>query len=120
MKKQKGDDIDESLQPFVLMSRMPGLGHDWYEKYKSQVYPNDFIVVRDGVTCKPPAYYDSLLEKDNPDLYEEVKKARQDKYRRDESMTTEEYEIAQAQERLKARKLTKLVRRLHDDMDMYE
>lgn len=120
MKKQKGDDVDESLQPFVLMSRMPGLGHDWYEKYKSQVYPNDFIVVRDGVTCKPPAYYDSLLEKDNPDLYEEVKKARQDKYRRDESMTTEEYEIAQIQERLKARKLTKLVRKLHDDMDMYE
>lgn len=120
MKKQKGDDIDESLQPFVLMSRMPGLGHSWYEKYKSQVYPNDFIVVRDGVTCRPPSYYDALLEKDNPDLYEDVKKARQDKYRREESMTTEEYEIAQVQERLKARKLTKLVRQLHDDVDMYE
>lgn len=53
-------------------------------------------------------------------MYEDVKKARQDKYRRDESMTTEEYEIAQIQERLKARKLTKLVRKLHDDMDMYE
>ncbi len=119
-KKQKGDDVDDSLQPFVLMSRMPGLGHDWYDKYKEQVYPNDFIVIRDGVTCKPPQYYDSLLEKDNPELYEQVKKARQDKYRRDESMTTEEYEIAQVQERLKAKKLIKLVRRLHDDMDVYE
>lgn len=119
-KKQKGDDVDDSLQPFVLMSRMPGLGHDWYDKYKEQVYPNDFIVIRDGVTCKPPQYYDSLLEKDNPELYEQVKKARRDKYRRDESMTAEEYEIAQVQERLKAKKLTKLVRRLHDDMDAYE
>lgn len=63
---------------------------------------------------------DKQKQQINPDLYEKVKNARQDKYRRDESMTTEEYEIAQIQERLKARKLTKLVRQLHDDMDMYE
>lgn len=119
-KKQKGDDVDDSLQPFVLMSRMPGLGHDWYGKYKNQIYPNDFIVIRDGVTCKPPQYYDSLLSKDNPDLYEQVKKARQDKYRRDEDMTSNDYAAAEIQERLKAKKLTNLVRRLHDDMDMYE
>lgn len=119
-KKQKGDDVDDSLQPFVLMSRMPGLGHDWYNKYKSQIYPNDFIVIRDGITCKPPQYYDSLLEKDNPELYEQVKAARQAKYRRDEDMTDEEYAAAEIQERLKAKKLTKLVRRLHNDMDEYE
>lgn len=119
-KKQKGDDVDDSLQPFVLMSRMPGLGHDWYNKYKSQIYPNDFIVIRDGITCKPPQYYDSLLEKDNPELYEQVKEARQAKYRRDEDMTDEEYAAAAIQERLKAKKLTKLVRRLHDDIDEYE
>lgn len=119
-KKQKGDDVDDSLQPFVLMSRMPGLGHDWYNKYKSQIYPNDFIVIRDGITCKPPQYYDSLLEKDNPELYEQVKAARQAKYRRDEDMTDEEYAAAAIQERLKAKKLTKLVRRLHDDIDEYE
>lgn len=119
-KKQKGDDVDDSLQPFVLMSRMPGLGHDWYNKYKNQIYPNDFIVIRDGITCKPPQYYDSLLEKDNPELYEQVKAARQAKYRRDEDMTDEEYAAAEIQERLKAKKLTKLVRRLHNDMDDYE
>lgn len=119
-KKQKGDDVDDSLQPFVLMSRMPGLGHDWYNKYKNQIYPNDFIVIRDGITCKPPQYYDSLLEKDNPELYEQVKEARQAKYRRDEDMTDEEYAAAEIQERLKAKKLTKLVRRLHNDMDEYE
>lgn len=119
-KKQKGDDVDDSLQPFVLMSRMPGLGHDWYNKYKNQIYPNDFIVIRDGITCKPPQYYDSLLEKDNPELYEQVKAARQAKYRRDEDMTDEEYAAAAIQERLKAKKLTKLVRRLHDDIDEYE
>lgn len=119
-KKQKGDDVDDSLQPFVLMSRMPGLGHDWYNKYKNQIYPNDFIVIRDGITCKPPQYYDSLLEKDNPELYEQVKAARQAKYRRDEDMTDEEYAAAEIQERLKAKKLTKLVRRLHNDMDEYE
>lgn len=120
MKKQFGKDIDELHQPFVLMSRMPGLGHDWYEKYKGQIYPNDFIVVRDGVICKPPAYYDSLLEKENPTLYEQIKKVRQEKYRRDELITSEELAVNEIQERLKAKKLMKLVRRLHDDVDMYE
>lgn len=120
MKKQKGDDVDDDTQPFVLMSRMPGLGKSWYEKYKSQIYPNDFIVVRDGITCRPPAFYDSLLEKDNPDLYEQVKKSRQEKYRRDELLNTEEGKIMEIQERLKARKLTKLVRQLHNDLDDYE
>lgn len=119
-KKQKGDDVDDSLQPFVLMSRMPGLGHDWYDKYKNQIYPNDFIVIRDGITCKPPQYYDSLLQQDNPDLYEQVKQARQDKYRRDVDMTSDDYAAAEIQERLKAKKLIKLVRRLHDDIDEYE
>lgn len=120
MKKQKGDDINEDIQPFVLMSRMPGLGHDWYEKYKKQIYPNDFIVVRDDVTCKPPQYYDSLLEKEDPVLYEQIKKARQDKFRRGELIQPEELAVMQVQERLKAKKLTKLVRQFHNDMDGYE
>lgn len=120
MKKQMGKDVDDKKQPFVLMSRMPGLGQSWYKKYKNQIYPNDFIVVRDGVTCKPPPYYDSLLEKDDPVLYEQVKKARQEEYRRDDSLTSEEAQVLEIQERLKAKKLTKLVRQFHNDMDSYE
>ncbi|UOF82976.1 replication associated protein [Microviridae sp.] len=54
------------LEPeFVLMSRRPGIGRDWYEKYRSDVFPSDLLVTR-GVKMKPPRYYDNLYESDNP------------------------------------------------------
>ncbi len=61
---------------YATMSRNPGLGHDWYEKYHADVYPGDFVVMK-GVKFRPPTYYDTLLEKQNPDLWEEIKAQRQ-------------------------------------------
>jgi hypothetical protein len=49
---------------YTTMSRMPGLGRSWYEKYKTEVYPNDSIVIR-GKEIKPPKYYDKLYENEN-------------------------------------------------------
>jgi len=61
---------------YATMSRNPGLGHDWYQKYHKDVYPGDFVVQK-GVKFRPPTYYDLLLEKQNPDLWEEIKLKRQ-------------------------------------------
>lgn len=47
---------------FSTMSRRPGIGSAWFEKYGDDVYPDDFVVVN-GKRCKPPKYYDKLLEK---------------------------------------------------------
>lgn len=33
-------------------------------KFRKDVYPHDFIVVRGGVKCKPPKYYDSIYDKE--------------------------------------------------------
>ena len=46
--------------PFATMSRRPGIGQPWLQKWKSDVYPNDYVVIN-GKRCKPPAYYDKLL-----------------------------------------------------------
>ena len=50
---------------YATMSRRPGIGHEWYKKWKSDVYPSDFIV-RDGVKMKPPKAYDKYLEAEDP------------------------------------------------------
>jgi hypothetical protein len=60
---------------YATMSLRPGIGKGWYEKFHKEVYPLDRVVVR-GVPCKPPRYYDNLLERDNPDVLRKVTKAR--------------------------------------------
>jgi len=56
---------------FATMSRMPGIAHGWVERYGFEVYPRDEIVVG-GVKMAPPRYFDKLLEREYPDLYERV------------------------------------------------
>lgn len=41
---------------FVQMSRRPGIGSMWYDKYSGDVFPNDFAV-QDGKQYKVPRYY---------------------------------------------------------------
>lgn len=43
------------------MSRRPGIGLTWFEKYKSDVYPHDYVVVN-GSKVRPPRYYDKKFE----------------------------------------------------------
>lgn len=46
---------------YSTMSLKPGIGYSWLQKYKSDVFPSDFLVL-DGVKMKPPRYYDKILE----------------------------------------------------------
>lgn len=66
MKKVTGDRAEEHYQgrepEYVVMSRRPGIAASWFEKYSEDVYPNDYLVVRDSIKCKPPRYFDSLYD----------------------------------------------------------
>lgn len=65
------------LRPeFLLMSRRPGIGRPWFENFKSDVYPSDEVITR-GAACRPPRYYDNLLQKTDPVTLDSLKKARQ-------------------------------------------
>lgn len=71
LKKVNGD-IAEShyggRQPeFLLMSRRPGIGGDWIKKYSTDVYPKDYLTIRNGVKCHPPRYYDRMYELNHGD-----------------------------------------------------
>lgn len=62
VKKITGKSADayyKGLTPeYVTMSRRPGIASGWLDKFKSDVYPDDFIVIRDGVKCRAPRFYD--------------------------------------------------------------
>lgn len=60
---------------YLTMSRRPGIGKAFFEKYRSDFYPSDECVVR-GVVTKPPRYYDKLLEESAPSVLSGVKAAR--------------------------------------------
>ena len=63
---------------YNAMSRRPGIAYDWFHKYNTDVFPSDFII-QDGKKIRSPAYYTKLLEKNDPELHEMVKKHRKEK-----------------------------------------
>lgn len=49
------------VQPeFATQSRRPGIGSTWFERYKSDAFPSDFLVV-DGKEVPVPRYYATKL-----------------------------------------------------------
>lgn len=89
LKKQKGKDSHEyyrrvdpdtgnyvDLTPeYATMSRKPGIGKDWLKKYKTDVYPADYVVVK-GKKMRPPKYYDCQFAVEHPLEFDEIKYSR--------------------------------------------
>ena len=48
---------------YVTMSRRRGIGRGWFDKFHSEVYPSDGVLVNGHLT-KPPRYYDGCFEAD--------------------------------------------------------
>lgn len=66
----------EMLSPeYVTMSRRPGIGKGWYDKFKLDMYPSGFRII-DGRKVSPARYYDSLFEVDDPGVFDVVKRER--------------------------------------------
>lgn len=64
--------IRTSVEPeYNRMSLKPGIGARWLEKYQSDVFPRDYVIMN-GVKTKPPKYYDILFERDNPSEFSEI------------------------------------------------
>lgn len=63
------------LPEFAAMSRRPGLGADWFERYYKDVFPSDFVV-HAGKKYPVPRYYDKLLERKDPEMWDAVRKER--------------------------------------------
>ena len=67
------------LEPeYCTMSRRPGIGRDFYEKYKHDFFPSDETPVPGkGVIKKVPRYYEKLFAESDPLTLEDIKALRQ-------------------------------------------
>ena len=77
--KISGDRSDDHymgrLREFSMMSRRPGLGAAWFEKYGGHAYELDSVIFK-GREMKPPRYYDLKMEAIDSARMEEIKKER--------------------------------------------
>jgi len=120
MKKVNGDRAEDhytSIDPttgeiktltpeYTTMSRRPGIAREWFETYKSDVYPSDFLIHR-NLKIKPPKYYDRLYEITEPTNYKHIKLNRKIKAKQNTDNTPERL---QTKERLKLKSLQQLKR----------
>lgn len=65
-------ELVELEREFSRMSRRPALGLRWIEKYWSDVYPRDFVVMN-GREYKPPRYYDKWMDAHEPEVMSNVR-----------------------------------------------
>lgn len=57
---------------YATMSRRPGIGSAFLNKYQEEIYANDSVIIR-GIEVQPPKAYDRIIERRDPDTYELVK-----------------------------------------------
>lgn len=70
-------EVLEKKPEFNKMSLKPGIGYEWFKKYKSDVYPHDYVIIN-GRKVRPPKYYDLKYSKESPYEWEEVQQKRID------------------------------------------
>lgn len=63
---------------YISMSLKPGIGLDFYEKFKTDFFPSDCAILK-GKQVPVPKYYDRQLEKSDPDMLVELKERRQER-----------------------------------------
>lgn len=62
-------------EEFARMSLRPAIGRRWIERFWSDVYPADRVVL-EGKVSKPPRYYDKWMDENHPDIMAEVRERR--------------------------------------------
>lgn len=78
---EEGGSPGGGVEPeYMTMSRKPGIGRMFLDRYLSDIYPHDRVVMFNGVgdvvLSKPPRYYDEVYSKINPEGYARIKRER--------------------------------------------
>lgn len=107
--KTKETYAQEGISPeFVVMSRRPGIGSDWYDRYESDIFPRDSIAVR-GHDSVPPKYYTQRFSKSHPLDIEDVKEKRLE--RAEKNWEENEPRRLRIRERVKRRSIAEMSRK---------
>jgi hypothetical protein len=69
-------EIIQRKPEFNKMSLKPGIGQAWFDKFMSDVYTTDSVVVR-GKKCRPPRFYDNKFKELFPEHFDGIQFARE-------------------------------------------
>ena len=84
---------------FCHMSLKPGIGRPWLDRFQTDVYPHDYVVVR-GNPSKPPKYYDRVLDSRDPALLDDIRASRElDAYSRRADNTSDRLAVKETVQR---------------------
>lgn len=72
---EKGEILSERHPEYTNSSKRPAIGKEWLTRFASDVYPSDFVVVREK-KLKPPKYYDKIYDQFYPGAVSELKSKR--------------------------------------------
>lgn len=95
---------------YVTMSRKNGIGHDWFQKYKNDVFPQDYMIVRNH-KCKPPKYYDTIYNLTDRLSFASIKGDRERAAKKSEHNSPERLDVREAV--VKSR--TKILKRSYEN-----
>ena len=73
--EQTGE-VDYLEPEYTTMSRRPGIGKDWFDRYHKDVYPKDYIT-HEGEKLKVPSYYDAIYDEMDKEELKRIKIRRQ-------------------------------------------
>lgn len=65
-------ELTKRNKELIRMSLKPGIGFAFYEKYCSDMFPNDLFVDAQGKVGLPPKFYLEKLKKSDPEMHERV------------------------------------------------
>lgn len=67
--------VHQVLPEFATMSLKPGIGTQWFQKFGTDAFPSDFLIV-DGRKVRPPAYYLRQLDDAGQEAIKRARKRR--------------------------------------------
>lgn len=97
-------EITQLKPEYTTMSRRPGIGKPWLDKYQTDVYPSDEVIINGKIT-KPPKFYDNQYEN-----MEKIKTKRQRRATKQKENNTPERLLVR--EKIKQTKINQLPRNI--------
>jgi len=91
--------------PYTQMSLHPGIGKEWYDKFKTDLWPHDYAVLPDGAKAPVPTYYRNLLKKSEPELWNKLRDVRIEKCENNPDNTPERLAVREVCKNTKAERL---------------
>lgn len=108
LKKINGENKDEHYNgkapEYTTMSRRPGIGKEWFDKFKMDLYNHDKCVVSPSFIARPPKYYDRLYDLQQPGHFAQIKRKRVEAAKLNPENDSQRREVKEALAKIKIKR----------------